>query len=97
MTAAAWQLQWWVPWTLPAAGIVVLWALMHRAKQADIRRTAERDARFAALRAELEERRQATGWYQSQAYFDAECECIEIAERALSRQRHPTARHPRNP
>ena len=89
MTAAAWQLQWWVPWTVPAVGIAILWALMAHAKRQDDR---QRAARLEALRDLLEERRRSTGWYRSQAYYDAELECIEIAEEALSRSRHPAGR-----
>lgn len=89
---------WWLPWTLPAAGIATLWVLMARAKREDARQTAERDARFAALREQLNEVRrisgQPTGWFRTQKDFDDELECIRIAEEALSRRRHPTGRRP---
>ena len=95
MIAAVWQVAWWVPWTLPAAGLVVLWWLMRRAHRQEAERAASTERSIVLIRDELARRRQTSGWFQSQAYFDAECECIEIAEQARSRRTHPSNRKPR--
>ena len=99
MTAAAWVLTW--KGALAAYGIAcalftVAWAVACIPGRRQERAVEQAEAiRRRARYAELARRRQATGWFESQAYFDAECECIEIAEQARSRRTHPSNRKPR--
>jgi hypothetical protein len=99
MTAAAWVLTWrgaLAAYGIASAIFTIGWAVACTPGRRQERAAEQRDAarRNAASYDELAQRRQATSWFQSQAYFDAECECIEIAERIRSRSRHPTARKP---
>lgn len=91
-----WVLTW--KGALAAYGIsclafTAIWAIACAPRRRE-ERAIENAARWQALRDELEDRRRTTGWFESQAYFDAECECIEIAERRRA-QIHPSTREPK--